>query len=185
MYAFTCLHTIMIRKENDSRSDHLKKRKVATPRIIKADWFTTFPWLVHEDGMFKCKICVNTKASNVFATSKDASRPKKDDLTKHHNSADHRRSVALPKRQREFVMASITTNDHAKAGIVTRLRTVLTQAKHCIPKAKNAPLVELHVLNVSNLFWVCFFYKFKIFNLLRAQERLNVTFEVSSNHSKV
>ena len=147
----------MIRKETDSRSDHLKKRKVATPRIIKAGWFTTFPLLAHEDGMFKCKICVNTKASNVFATSKDASRPKKDDLTKHHNSADHRRSVALPKRQCEFVMSSVTTNDHAKAGIVARLRTILTHAKHCLPKAKNAPLVELQLLNVSHLFYFYFF----------------------------
>ena len=142
----------MIRKETDSRSDNSKKRKVVTPRIIKADWFTTFPWLAHEDGVFKCKICVNAKASNVFATGKDASRPKKDDLTKHHNSADHRRSVALPKRQREFVMASVTANDHAKAGIVAQLRTVLTQAKHCLPTAKNSALVELQVLNVSNLF---------------------------------
>ena len=113
--------------------------------------------------MFTCKICVNAKASNVFATGKDASRPKKDDLTKHHNSADHRRSVALPKRQREFVMASVTANDHAKAGIVAQMRTVLTQAKHCLPTAKNAALVELLMLNVSNFYYV-FFYKFNIFH---------------------
>ena len=95
----------MIRKEAFSRSDHLKKRKVA-PRIIKADWFPTFPWLAHEDGMFTCKICVNAKAANVFATGKDASRPKKDDLTKHHNSADHRRSVALPKVELQMLNVS-------------------------------------------------------------------------------
>ena len=146
LLVFARFHTTMIRKEAFSRSDHLKKRKVA-PRIIKADWFTTFPWLAHEDmpSSFTCKICVNAKASNVFATGKDASRPKKDDLTKHHNSADHRRSVALPKRQREFVMASVTANDHVKAGIVAQMRTVLTQAKHCLPTAKNAALVELQI----------------------------------------
>ena len=100
-------------------------------------------------GVFRCRLCIAAKANNIFVTGKDSSKPKKDDLTKHQQSLDHRRAVVLPKQRKDFVTASVTANDHAKSGIIAQLRTVLTQAKHCLPTVKNAALVELQVLNVS------------------------------------
>ena len=55
----------------------------------------------------------------------------------------------MKRQQKEFVAAAVTANDHAKAAVIAQMRTVLTQAKHCLPTAKNAALVELQILNVS------------------------------------
>ena len=57
-------------------------------------------------------------------------------------------------------MASVIANDHAKAGIVVQLRTVLTQAKSCLATANNTAQVDLRVNVVY--FRYDFFYKFNI-----------------------
>ena len=59
-----------------------------------------------------------------------------EDLAKHEMSADHRRSMLLPKRQRQIDF--VTANDHANSAIIAHMRTVLTQAMHRLPTAKNA-----------------------------------------------
>ena len=84
----------------------------------------------------------------MFVSGKDCTKPKKDNLAKHESSADHRRSTTV-KRQRKFVTAAVMANDHAKAAVIAQMRTVLTQAKHCLLTAKNAALVDLQILNVS------------------------------------
>ena len=57
-------------------------------------------------------------------------------------SADHRRSTTVKRQRKEFVTAAVTANDHAKAAVIAQMRTVLTQAKHSLPTAKNAALVN-------------------------------------------
>ena len=99
-------------------------------RLIKANWFVRFAWLIEvnynsKSHIFRCKVCVHAKAKNVFVTRKDCAKPKKDDLAKHEISADHRKSTLLPKRQMDFVIANI----HAKSAIIAHVWTVLMQAK--------------------------------------------------------
>ena len=91
------------------------------PRLIKANWFVRFAWLIEvihnsKSLVFRCKVCVHAKAKNVFVTRKDCAKPKKDDLAKHEISADHRKSTLLPKRQMDFVIA----NDQAKSAIIAQ-----------------------------------------------------------------
>ena len=111
----------MIRKCTSAGDDRGKKRQ---PRLIKADWFVRFAWLIHDSKshVFRCKVCVHAKAKNVFFTGKDYAKSKKDDLAKHEIFPDHRRSTLLPKRQMDFV----TANDHAKSAIIAHVWTVLT-----------------------------------------------------------
>ena len=137
--------------ESDDDEPKGKRQKPAPARLVKPDCFLRFPWLVHdsEKRVFRCKVCTDAKAKNIFVSGKDCSKPKKDDLAKHETSADHRRSTTVKRQQREFVAATVTANDHAKAAVIAQMRTVLTQAKHCLPTAKNAALVELQILNVS------------------------------------
>ena len=106
------------------------------PPLIKVDWFIYIARLIHDSKshVFRCKVCVHAKAKNVFVTRKDCAKPKKDDLAKHEISANHRRSMLLPKCQMDFV----TANDHVKSAIITHMRAVLTQAKHCLPTVTNA-----------------------------------------------
>ena len=59
-----------------------------------------------------------------------------EDLAKHDICADHRRSMLLPKRQRQIDF--VTANDHVNSAIIAHRRTVLTQAMHRLPTAKNA-----------------------------------------------
>ena len=72
---------------------------------------------------------------------KDTSQPKKGDLTKREISADHQRAMLLPKWQLEFVTASVAANNNATLAIIAQMRTVLTQAKHCLLTVKHAALV--------------------------------------------
>ena len=143
---------------NESESDDdeptepkRKRQKPAPARLVKPDWFLRFPWLVHdpEKRLFRCKVCIDAKAKNVFVSGKDCTKPKKDDLAKHETSTDHRRSATVKRQQKEFVAAAVTANDHAKSAVIAQMRTVLTQAKNCLPTAKNAALVDLQILNVS------------------------------------
>jgi len=60
--------------------------EITKPRLIQADWFVTFPWLVNKNRLFRCK------TSNVFVSGKD-------DLIKHQGSAEHWRLVVLLKWQ--------------------------------------------------------------------------------------
>ncbi|KAI0212488.1 hypothetical protein LSAT2_002594 [Lamellibrachia satsuma] len=63
-------------------------------------------------------------------------RLRQEDLAKHDICADHRRSMLLPKRQRQIDF--VTVNDHVNSAIIGHMRTVLTQAMHRLPTAKNA-----------------------------------------------
>ena len=130
----------LIRKCTSADDDCRKKRqKTMQPHLIKMDWVICFAWLIHdnESHVFRCKVCVHAKAKNVFVTGKDCTKPKKDDFAKHKISADHWRLTLLPKHQMDFVTASVTANDHAKSAIITKMQTVLTKAKHCLPTVKN------------------------------------------------
>ena len=102
-----------------------------------------------EKRMFRCKVCIHTKAKNVFVSGKDSSQTKKDDLTKLEISADHWRAMLLPKWQLEFMTASVVANDNAKLAIIVQMCTVLTQVKYCLLTVKNKALVDLQVLNMS------------------------------------
>ena len=141
--------------DNDTESDddepNAKRQKREPARLVKTDWFLRFPWLIHDEEkrVFRCKICIEAKAKNVFVSGKECTKPKKDNLAKHESSADHRRSTTVKRQRKEFVTAAVTANDHAKAAVIAQMRTVLTQAKHCLPTAKNAALVDLQILNVS------------------------------------
>ena len=130
---FSLLSVKMIRKCTSAGDDRGKKRQ---PRLIKADWFVRFAWLIHgsKSHVFRCKVFVHAKAKSVFFTGKDCAKSKKDDLAKHEIFPDHRRSTLLPKRQMDFV----TANDHMKSAIIAYMWTVLTQAKRCLPTVMNA-----------------------------------------------
>ena len=79
------------------------------------------------------KVCVHAKARTCLSPGL---RQAQEDLAKHEISADHRRSMLLPKRQRQIDF--VTANDHANSAIIAHMRTVLTQAMYRLPTAKNA-----------------------------------------------
>ena len=116
--------------DNDTESDddepNAKRQKREPPRLVKTDWFLRFPWLIHDEEkrVFRCKICIDAKAKNVFVSGKDCTKPKKDNLAKHESSADHRRSTTVKRQRKKFVTAAVTANDHAKAAVIAQMRTV-------------------------------------------------------------
>ena len=58
------------------REKNWQNSELTKPRLIKADWLMTFPWLINK------KIDFRSNMSNVFISGKD-------DLVKHQWSADH------------------------------------------------------------------------------------------------
>ena len=55
--------------------------------------------------------------------------------------------MLLPKRQRQIDF--VTANDHANSAIIARRRTVLTQAMHRLPTAKNAFMRAFKICTVK------------------------------------
>ena len=136
MQYFNLLSDKTIRKCTSADYDRGKKRhKTMQLRLIEVGWFIHFAWLIHDSGrhVFRCKVCVHVKAKNMFVTRKDYAKPKKDDLTKHEISANHRRSSLSLKCQIDFV----TANDHVNLAITAQMLTMLMKAKNCLPTVKN------------------------------------------------
>ena len=90
----------------------------------------------------------------MFVTVKDCTKPKKDDLAKHEISAEHQRSTLLLNHQMDFVIVSVTANDHAKLAIIAQLQTVLTQPNHCLRTFIRGSLQDLDgEETVSRIHW--------------------------------
>ena len=80
---FTCVHlNYEWKAKSRMERKNWQNSELTKPRLIKADWLVTFPWLINKNTLFRCNICVNTKTSNVFVSSKD-------DLVNHQSSTDN------------------------------------------------------------------------------------------------
>lgn len=94
-----------------------------------------------------CNICINAKKDNIFTTGKVDKVPKKDDFTKHEKGGPHRSAVEAMQQRKAFKTAAVKAHDGAKGAIHSQMATLLTQAKECIPVAKNRALVALQIHN--------------------------------------
>ena len=113
-----------------------KGRLVCSPSVVDT-------WHIDSDKyIFRCSAYIHPKAKNIFAHRKDCNKPKKDDLMKNEMSRAHNQSTLVPKQQLAFATARVTANDHARLAIITQFRTMLTQAKRCLPIVKNVAYIN-------------------------------------------
>lgn len=148
------------KSESNNKESDPKRKKYDRDgnRTIKAAWFKEFEWLEHSSDaqLLFCKLCRETRKKNVFALGKDSSKPKKDDLTKHGRSDDHKNSVEEKTLKSDLATAATNAYVGCKAAITAQMATLLMQAKEGIPMRKNSPLLELQLFNVSLiLVWHC------------------------------
>ena len=110
----------------------LRPAKIAERK--KADWFVRLRGLftIAKATSFAAKFACTRKQEHVC--HREGLRQAQEDLAKHDICADHRRSMLLPKRQRQIDF--VTAKDHANSAIISHRLTVLTQAMHRLPTAK-------------------------------------------------
>ncbi|XP_070549057.1 uncharacterized protein [Ptychodera flava] len=120
-------------------------------RSLRNGWFSEFPWLIHDrtGGLLKCKMCIDANLQNVFTSGKPDKAPKKDDLTKHARTKEHRFAASRPVLQRDMKCATSSAYSKIKDSIVAQLRTVYTMAKEQLSSRKMEALMEMQVLNVG------------------------------------
>ena len=91
-----------------------------------------------------CRVLVCTYKTKEFFCVKS----KKDNLMKHKPSAHHSRSTLILKHQLDLVTANVTANGHAKSAIITQVKIVRMQVKHCLSTVKNEARVKFQILNL-------------------------------------
>ena len=91
----------------------------------------------------------NTWSIHLFQSGKDASKPKRDDFSKHEKSDDHKALVAAEEMRPDMRKATNNAYSKAKDCIIAQMATVLVQAMEDLPTSKNAALVKLQIFNVS------------------------------------
>jgi hypothetical protein len=84
-----------------------------------------------------------------YQLGKDASKPKRDDFTKHEKSDDHCSLVSAETMRPAMKKATDNAYSKAKDAIIAQMATVLVQAMEDLPTAKNSALVRLQIFNVS------------------------------------
>ncbi len=85
----------------------------------------------------------------MFVTGKDASKPKKDDFTRHAKRPEHTEALSHKSRQKDFAVASQNAYASVRDSVIAQMRNVLFLAKEHVLSTKAGPLIDLQLLNVS------------------------------------
>ncbi|XP_051809003.1 zinc finger MYM-type protein 1-like isoform X2 [Acanthochromis polyacanthus] len=116
--------TALTQKERDSN------------RQIKAEWFDSHKWLLYDK-----------EKDNIFTKGKDASVPKKDDLTRHQKTEDHQLAAGGKQASLRMLKARTSTDNKAKESIVAAMKATLWMAQEDVPNVKFGSLVDLQLEN--------------------------------------
>ena len=167
MYIETLLHILRISgKELDLEEmahgggspSHPAKRPRVEKRKFLSSWKTEFPWVVYDSahGM-RCKYCMDAGKRNAF--TKGCDKLKKDALSKHATTVDHRASIEARSGRRDMQQALARAYKDQELAIIAALKTVYFMAKKNLPNDHFSDLKHFLVVQgstaIGNLSFQC------------------------------
>ena len=121
--------------------------KAKKTRKIQDNWLKIWPWLYVENDVLFCRICVDSKRKNVFATE-GCKVYKTSSMTRHEKSEEHVASAKAPQLATGFLQAveQAVQQSDSRQDIAMRkcISTVLWLAKENVPLAKFETMFPLY-----------------------------------------
>ena len=113
------------------QSSAAKRRRVEKRKFLPL-WKTDFPWVIYDSvhGM-RCKYCMDAGKMNDFTSGCD--KLKKDALTKHATTVDHRAAIEARTVRRDMQQALAHTYKDQELAIIAALKTVYFMATKNLP----------------------------------------------------
>lgn len=121
-----------------------KRPRVEKRQFLPA-WKNEFPWFIYDrkSGMC-CQYCIDAGKKNVFAMGCD--KYKKDALTKHALTVDHRAAIDARAGRRDMQQALVNVYKHQEVAVIAALKTVYFMAKKNLPNDHFSDLKHFLVL---------------------------------------
>ena len=144
-------------KSPPNHPSHAKRHRIEKRQFLSS-WKTAFPWVVYDrvDGMH-CQYCMDSGKTNVF--TKGCDKFKKDALTKHAHTVDHRAAIEAKAGRSDMQQALTHVYKDQELAIVAALKTVYFMAKKNQPNEHFSDLKHFLVLqgstDIANLSFQC------------------------------
>ncbi|XP_076328732.1 serine/threonine-protein kinase SMG1-like [Tachypleus tridentatus] len=106
------------------------KSETDSSRSFQEKWLNEFNWLKYEAStkqMF-CTLCIKVQNSNTFTTG--CAVMKKDNLTKHQKTKDHRDAMEASKLSTAMTKATVSAINKSETAIIAAMHNVYFAAKH-------------------------------------------------------
>ncbi|XP_076344932.1 uncharacterized protein LOC143244338 [Tachypleus tridentatus] len=111
------------------------KSETDSSRSFQEKWLNEFNWLKYEAStkqMF-CTLFIKVQNSNTFTTG--CVVMKKDNLTKHQKTKDHRDAMEASKLSTAMTKATVSATNKSETAIIAAMHNVYFAAKHDLPSS--------------------------------------------------
>ena len=117
--------------DQDSHPSTAKRPRIEKRQFISS-WKKEFPWVTYnrEEGM-RCQYCIDAGKKNAF--TKGCDKFKKDALSKHALTVDHRAAIEAKSSRRDMQRALAHSYRDQELAIIAALKTVYFMAKNNLP----------------------------------------------------
>lgn len=122
-----------------------KKPRLERRRFVPS-WKTEFPWVIFDRGDegMRCRYCIDAGKNNAF--TKGCDKFKKDALSKHALTVDHRAAIEAKAGRREMQKALANVYKDQEISVIAALKTVYFMAKKNLPNDHFSDLKHFLVL---------------------------------------
>ena len=144
-------------EESSSHPPTAKRPRIEKRRFLPS-WKTEFPWATydHSNGI-RCQYCMDAGKRNVFTRGCD--KLKKDALSKHALTVDHKAATEAKAGRREMQQAVSHSFHDQELAVTAALRTVYFMAKKNLPNDHFSDLKHFLVVqgstDIGNLSFQC------------------------------